>query len=200
MTRLFLLLSVGLLALGCSGQLPAVKPPSLDASTAAQGAMAAFDADGDGKLSKAEACMGISGSFDRYDTDSDGSATVEEVQARFEKWSGGDTGMMNLRVQVSHRGQPLVGASIEMTPYEFLGENFKPSEGETDSYGYAFMAIPKDQLPESQQLSHGMQVGLYRVAISHPERKIPAKYNDETELSVDLSPDEANTGVQFKLK
>ena len=200
MSRLLLLLSAVLLSMGCSGQLPAVKPPALDASAASQGALDAFDTDGDGTISKSEACMGMSGSFGRYDTDGDGSASTEEVQARFEKWSGGDTGMMNLRVQVSHRSQPLVGATIEMTPYEFLGENFKPSEGETDAYGYAFMAIPKDQLPESQQLSHGMQVGLYRVSISHPERKIPARYNEETELSVDLSPNEANTGVQFKLK
>jgi len=200
MIRFCLLLSVGTVVLGCSGQLPAVKPPAMDAASAAQGAMVAFDADGDGVLSKSEACMGMSNSFARYDMDGDGSATPEEVKSRFEKWSDGDTGMMNLRVQVSHRGQPLTEATIEMTPYEFLGENFLPSEGKTDSYGYAFMAIPKDQLPESQQLSHGMQVGLYRVSISHPERKIQAKYNDETELSVDLSPGEANTGVQFRLK
>ena len=108
--------------------------------------------------------------------------------------------MMNLRAKVTFKGAPLVGATIEMTPYDFLGENFLASEGETDSYGYAFMAVPKDQLPKTQQHNFGMQVGLYKVAITHPDRKIAPKYNDETTLSVDLSPNEANTGVEFKLR
>ena len=49
-----------------------------------------------------------------------------------------------------------------------------------------YNSIPKDLLPASQQGTHGMQVGLYRVEVIHPERNIAAKYNTDTELSVDL--------------
>lgn len=185
---------------GCSGALPAVKPPSVDASAAADGAIAEFDSNGDGAISKDEACTGMSNVWERYDQDEDGQATVDELKTRFQRWTGGDTGMMNLRAEVKYRGQLLDGATIVMTPYEFLGENVLPSDGKTDSYGYAFMAISKDLLPKSQQGTHGMQVGLYKVSITHPDRKLPAKYNDQTELSVDLSPSEANTGVRFYLK
>lgn len=185
---------------GCFGGLPAVRPPSMDAVFAAEGAIAEFDVDKDGSVSKDEACLGISRTFARYDTDGDGQVTADEFQARFEQWTSDNTGMMNLRTQLTFRGEPLTGAMIQMSPYEFLGENFLASEGKTDSYGYAFMAVPKDKLPKSQQAVYGMQIGLYKVSITHPELKIPAKYNVETELSVDLSPDEANTGVNFKLK
>lgn len=188
------------LSWGCSGALPPVKPPSIDVEAAADGAIAEFDADGDGAISKDEACTGMSSLWPRYDQDADGVATRDELKARFEKWTSGDTGMMNLRAEVKYRGQPLDGAVISMTPYEFLGENVLAAEGQTDTYGYAFMAIPKDRLPKSQQLNYGMQVGLYRVSITHPDRNLPARYNDETELSVDLSPSEANTGVRFLLK
>ena len=185
---------------GCNGALPAVKPPSIDVQAAADGAISEFDANSDGSVDKEEACMGIRSQWERYDGDGDGSITVEEFATRFEKWTGGDTGMMNLRAQLNYRGQPLTDANITMTPYEFLGDQVLASKGETDSYGYAFMAVPKENLPSTLQTNFGMQVGLFKVAITHPDAKIPAKYNDETELSVDLSPNEANTGVMFNLK
>ncbi len=185
---------------GCNGALPAVKPPAIDATTAAKGALAEFDADGNGTIEKAEACLGISSQWDRYDEDGDGSISGEELAARFQKWTAGDTGMMNLRIQLTYRGQPLPDAEVAMTPFDFLGEKVLASEGTTDRYGYAFMAIPKENLPKTQQTNFGMQVGLYEVAVTHPDIAIPAKYNTATELSVDLSPNEANTGVSFKLR
>lgn len=185
---------------GCSGALPAVKPPRIDTAAAAEGAITEFDTDGNGSVSKDEACEGIRSLWARYDFDDDGSITAEEFATRFEKWTGGDTGMMNLRVQLTYRGQPMPDANITMTPYAFLGDQVLASEGITDPYGYAFMAVPKENLPATQQTNFGMQVGLFKVAITHPQVDIPAKYNDETELSVDLSPSEANTGVAFKLK
>ena len=177
-----------------------MKAPAIEVAAAAKGALAEFDSDSNGSVAKEEACMGIKSQWERYDTNGDNVVSEDEFASRFDKWTSGDTGMMNLRVQLNYRNQPLTDALITMTPYEFLGENMLASEGETDAYGYAFMAVPKDKLPKSQQTNFGMQVGLYKVEITHPARKIPAKYNDETELSVDLSPNEANTGVRFNLK
>ena len=188
------------IVVGCFGGLPAVKPPAINVEAAAQTAVSEFDADGDGAVSKNEACMGMATTWDRYDQDGDGLATTEEIQSRFSKWTDGDTGMMNMRVELRFRGQPLPDANVTMTPFEFLGENMHTSEGVTDTYGYAFMAVPQERLPKSQENNYGMQVGLFKVSITHPDRKIPEKYNVATELSVDLSPDEANTGVRFNLK
>lgn len=185
---------------GCNRGLPAVRPPSIDIDAAAEGAMAEFDENGDGTLAKDEACAGIANAWDRYDLDEDGSVSVDELKERFRGWSEGNTGLMNLRAQVTYRRKPLTRARIEMIPYEFLGSNVLSSQGKTDRYGYSFLAIPKDSLPKSQQGTHGMQVGLYRVSITHPEIDIPERYNTSTELTVDLSPAEANTGVRFDLK
>lgn len=185
---------------GCSRGLPAVRPPSIDVDAAAEAALVEFDGNGDGTLAKDEVCTGIANTWDRYDTDADGSVSIDELKERFRMWSDGDTGLMNLRAQVTFRRKPLTRAQIEMVPFEFLGNNVLPAQGKTDRYGYSFMAIPKDRLPKSQHGTHGMQVGLYRVSITHPEIDIPARYNTATELTVDLSPTEANTGVKFDLR
>lgn len=199
-----LALSVGLLCLltGCSSSLAPVKPPRIDVGEATDGMLAMFDTDQDGALSQAEgnACQAVAEQWERYDANGDGSTTREEIQARFEKWTAGDTGMMNLRAEVSWRGKPLPDAVVQLTPFEFLGEHVLPAEGTTDRYGFVFLSIPKDLLPASQQGTHGMQVGLYEVQVTHPNLKIPSKYNAETQLSVDLSPDEANTGIRLVLK
>jgi hypothetical protein len=189
--------------MGCSMHLPAVKPPRIDVEAAATGALEALDADRDGAISRDEAnvaCVGIANSWDRYDADGNGKVDQSELEARFKKWTDGDTGLMNLRVQVDFRGTPLTEAAIEMTPYAFLGPKVLPAKGETDQYGYAFVAIPKDLLPDSQQGTQAMQIGLYRVSITHPTVELAAKYNTETELSVDLSSSESNTGIRFRLK
>ena len=187
---------------GCYSNLAPVKPPRIDVVSATNGMLAMFDTDQDGALDKSEAnaCQALTDQWDRYDVDSDGSATREEIQARFEKWTAGDTGMMNLRADVYWRGKPLADAIVKLTPYDFLGDNVLPAEGATDRYGSVFLTIPKDLLPASQQGTHGMQVGLYAVQVTHPNVKIPSKYNTSTELSVDLSPHEANTGIRLSLK
>ncbi|MFO0911642.1 MAG: EF-hand domain-containing protein [Pirellulales bacterium] len=195
------MLFICLLIAGCSTQLPRVKPPQIDAAAAAEGAIRAFDKDGDGALSRDEsaACRGIQSAWGRYDRDRDGRVSREELTARFAEWGASDTGMMNLRVQVQYRKQPLPDAQVRLTPYEFLGDQFLAAEGVTDQYGYAFLSIPADRLPPSQQGIFGMQVGLYRATVEHPSIKPADKYAAQSPLSVDLSPAEANTGVSLEL-
>jgi hypothetical protein len=186
---------------GCSRQLALVKPPQIDAAGAAEGVLRNWDTDHDGQLSRSEAraCRGINDNWTRYDPNNDGQASRQELESRFAAWSSGDTGLMNLRVQVTFRKQPLTEAQVHLVPCDFLGPHFLPAKGTTDRYGYAFMAIPDDQLPASQRGTHGMQVGLYRVMITHPAIQPPDKYSEQSALSVDLSPAEANSGVSFNL-
>ncbi len=191
-----------LVLLGCSMRLPRVKPPQIDAASAADGALATFDADQDGTISRDEsrACAGLRDKWQRYDQNGDDTVSREELEARFSKWTDGDTGLMNVRAEVVYRSRPLTDAIVKLTPYEFLGEKVLAAQGTTDQYGFVFLAIPKDQLPASQQGVHGMQVGLYRVSIKHPAIDLPAQYNRQSELSVDLSPADSNTGIRFVLK
>lgn len=191
-----------LVLVGCSLRLPRVKPPQIDASSAADGALAAFDADHDGVISRDEsqACAGLRDKWQRYDQDGDDTVSREELEARFSEWTDGDTGLMNVRAEIVYRGRPLTEATVKLTPYDFLGENVRAAEGITDRYGFVFLAIPKDQLPSSQQGAHGMQIGLYRVSITHPDINLAPQYNRRSELSVDLSPADSNTGIRFVLK
>jgi len=50
------------------------------------------DADGDGKISKAEAPERMQGFFDNLDSDSDGYVTTEELEAMSKRWRGGGGG------------------------------------------------------------------------------------------------------------
>ena len=203
MRSLVLLLSLPLpLVLGCSMHLPQVKPPRIDTVAAATGALSKFDADDNSEISpeEAKACQAIADHWSRYDRDGDNVVSRQELEARFADWTDGDTGLMNVRAEVVYRGQPLVDATVKLTPYEFLGPHVLAADGTTDRYGFAFLAIPKEKLPASQQGVHGMQIGLYQASITHPEIQLPAKYNEQTELSVDLSAAESNTGIRFVLK
>ena len=197
-TKFVVALVTAALLVGCNRQLPAIKPPKIDVVAAANGAIAEFDTDGDGAISKSEACTGMRESWPRYDRDEDGVATAEEIQERFSEWGKG-SGMINLPIDVSFRGRPLPDAKIAMTPFEFLGDHFKPATGKTDPYGSAFMEIPREHLPKHLQMAYGVQTGLYRIEITHPNVDLRPKYNTETELSVDLKSD-SNVRVRFDLK
>ena len=116
--RLRLLLALLVCAAGCSMQLPQVKPPGVD-SAAADGALAEFDSNQDGLLSKDEAtavCAGISDSWDRYDQDGDGSVSREELEARFNEWTSSDT-VERAREVLSRVGQsPILVRSPLVSP------------------------------------------------------------------------------------
>jgi hypothetical protein len=187
---------------GCSSQLPRVHPPQFNAAEAAKQAVSRYDQDGDGVLTKPEAmaCPGIVGDWMTYDLDRDDKLTQAELQSRFQQWIDDDTGMMNMRAEVTWNGQHLEGATVKLIPLPFLGDNFHSASGTTDRYGYAFLSVDKRELPPGQQGIFGMQVGLYRVEITHPSVELPARYHSASELGVDLSPADANTGIVFHLK
>jgi hypothetical protein len=188
--------------MGCNGA-ERVYPPSFDADQAAAAALAQFDADRNSVISREEAaaaCQGIHHDWSEYDANTDGEISRDELAQRFQKWLDQDTGLMNVRCEVQLNGQPLVGAEIRLTPYPFLGDNFYPAAGATDRYGFAFLRVLPEEAPESLHGAYGVQVGLYRIAITHPTIALPAKYSTQSELSVDLSPVDGNTGIRFLLK
>jgi hypothetical protein len=188
-----------LAAAACSKTPPRVHPPGINAS-AGDDAIEQYDADGNGKIDGEELnkAAGIKGAMQKIDTNGDGAVTADEIYARIEAWEESKVGRTSQSVQVTRNGQPLVGATVKMVPEGFLGDDIQPASGETDQRGVARPKLPAEADPEGLG---GMQVGLYRVEITKPGENIPARYNTETELGVEVAQDmaEAESGIQFDL-
>lgn len=176
--------------IGCSGRLPALKPPKFDPVAAAKAAMEQYDANQDGIIGGAELkdAPGISFSLDRIDTDRDDGVTEEEMSRMIqEKWVDPGDGVMRVKCDVTLNRQPLDGATITFEPEPFLGDLVHPAQGETRD-GFATMSVAKEHMPHAN--ARGVAPGLYLVRISkmvNGKELIPARYNSETTLGVEVA-------------
>jgi hypothetical protein len=190
---------------GCSSGPGRVEAPSISASGAASEAMELYDKDGDGFIAAAEldAVPGIKAALETVDADKDGKVSEDEIIQRIEAWQATNIGVMAVKSMVTLDGRPLSGAMVTFEPEAFLGNNIKAATGETSS-GMATVTIPKDQRP-SKDTPPGLQLGLYRVRVSkiqNGQETIPAKYNVETTVGQQISPDDpavAGQRVKFEL-
>jgi hypothetical protein len=199
-------LAAALLA-GCWNSGPSrVQPPDIDAGDAADAALELYDKDGDGAIAGAEldAVPGVKAAMETIDGNKDGKATADEIAARIEKWQEFRAGVMAISCTVMLDGRPLAGAEITFEPESFLGEDVRTGVGETSPSGGAMPTIPKDQRPQAD-MPPGLQMGLYRVRVSKKTdgvETIPAKYNAETTLGQQVSPDDpaiAGQRMRFEL-
>jgi hypothetical protein len=94
--------------------------------------------------------------------------------------------LTTLNCSVYLDGSPLAGATVKFVPEKFLGEEIQTAEGITDQSGTASLSIPTEDLPKELRRVPAMRAGIYRVEITHPTKKIPPKYNTETELGFDF--------------
>jgi hypothetical protein len=205
--QLSLFLAVGFLAIGfcilttgCSHGPTAVKPPFIDPVEASRQAMELYDTDHDGQLSdkELEACPGILMHRDLYDSDHDGKISREEVEARIRKLRASRIGLTRLGVQVRMDGRPLAGATVKLVPEKYLGSDIKGAAGITGAGGAASLSIPDEDLPAAQHGLTGVHYGTYKLEITHPTAKIPAKYNTQTTLGYET--ERGNPFVDFDLK
>ena len=189
-----------LVVVGCSGGPAALEAPDLDPADAAQGAIALYDKDGDGKLSSEElqACPGILVSLELYDQDGDGFVSQEEIAQRLQKYVDGKVTLARVSARVSLNKKPLADATVRFIPESYLGEAIKPASGVTRKRGSATMAVAKEDLPEEMHGILGIHPGTYRVEITDPDGKVPAKYNTETTLGYETTP--GNPYATFDLK
>jgi hypothetical protein len=165
-----------------------------------------YDKDGDGFIagSELEASPGIKAAMATIDTNKDGKVTADEIAARIEAWQATKIGIISVACLFTMDGQPLSGATVTFEPEPFLGDNFKAAVGETSAGGAVSPSIPKDQRP-TLQTPPGLQVALYRIRVSKQsggKETIPAKYNAETILGQQISPDDpavASQKVRFAL-
>lgn len=168
---------------GCYNGPQRVKAPKVNVSAAARQAIELYDTNHDGKLSPEELanCPGILISIDAYDANHDKFVDEQEIQNRLSHLVNG-TGGTQLGCNVYYQGKPLAGAKVVFEPEPYLGTEIQSAEGETNSYGLAVLGIPSDKVPAALKNAKIVQYGTYKVRITHPTIKIPAKYNTESTL------------------
>jgi len=147
-------------------------------------ALELYDANGDGALDGDELrrCPGIRSMLSVYDQDSNGRVDRAEVAQRLGQLFKNRVGATQLRTRVTYHGRPLKDAAVLFEPEPYLGDEVQTARGKTNAHGSAQMGIGQEKLPKN--LRHMMLVhyGTYKVRITHPTIKLPAKYNSDTTL------------------
>lgn len=188
-----LLLLLPLLAWGCSGR--KFVPPAINAKEAAERAFGEYDKNHDGVLDadELERCPGLKKALKTFDRNGDGRLSREELEEGLATYEKTDIGLMEVVCAVTLDGAPLAGADVVLEPEPFLGPNFKPARGTTDQRGRARMQIDGAAKP-------GANLGIYRVRIAKAggQPALPARYNTQTQLGVEIGPD-ASGPIVFRL-
>ena len=171
-------------ASGCGG----VQSYVVDPVVASTAAIKQYDKDGDALVDETElkACPALLLELRAYDESKDKKLSAEEIGAQIKEMYERGAGLTAINCTVLFDGIPLSGAVVRFIPEKFLGEEIKAAEGVTNSSGNAAMGIPADELPKELRRHSFLRVGIYRVEITHPVRKIPAKYNTDTELGFEF--------------
>jgi len=182
----------GLLS-GCSGdKLPV---PSYSPDQAAKQALGEYDKNGDGYLDakELERCPPLKKSLEYLDANGDGRLSGEEIAARLRMYAQSGVALKTTRCQVYLDGKPLPGATITYLPEKFMGSSIRPASGVSDAGGSTILSMEGEKLP-------GVQPGFYRVQVSKKNAKgeetIPARYNQDTILGEEVSPQPKNRKIE----
>jgi hypothetical protein len=172
------------MSIGCGG----IDTYMVDPSEASAAAMQQYDKSGDAFLDETElkACPALLRELRAYDESKDGKLSADEIGAQIREMYGRAGGMTALDCTVNMDGAPLSGATVKFIPESFLGPEIKPAQGITNNSGIASLSLPPEELPKQLRRQSMMRVGIYRVEITHPTKKIPAKYNTDTELGFEF--------------
>jgi hypothetical protein len=172
------------LASGCSNGPSRIRPPDVDAASAADLAFQQLDKNQDAELNEEElkSSPGLAAAKTAYDADQNGTLANSEVVAGIRRWSEGQSGAVAVPYSVQLDGRALPDAQVKAIPEPFLGDAVKPAAG---AEGYLAVA-PEDRPPNAPNLPL-MLPGLYRIEITHPSIAIPAKYNSQTVLGLEVS-------------
>lgn len=174
-----------IVASGCRSKVTTI---SVDPAVAGPAAIKLYDKNGDGLLDETElkACPALMRELGAYDKNGDKKISAEEVGEQIGSMYGHNPGLVSLSCTVTYDGAPLSGATVKFIPEPFLGEGIKTAEGITDGAGVAALGIPPEELPKELKRHSFLRVGIYRVEITHPTKKIPPKYNTNTELGYEF--------------
>jgi hypothetical protein len=185
-----ILFSAALACVGCSQRPAPVPLPDFDPPTAGKAAIIDYDTDGDQALAgdELDRVPGIKKSLAAFDVNVDGKVTAEEIAARLQQTFDQKLGLcppFGCRVLLD--GRPLVGATVRFVPEAFLGGTTKLASGVTDQQGIARVQVAQEELPSKLKGIRGIQPGIFKVEITHPQFDIPAIYNTQTIFGQEIS-------------
>lgn len=186
--------------LGCGNSAPpAVVPDQPDANATAR-AMETLDTNHDGFLDEKELekAPGLKAALKQVDTNNDGKISQEELAARIAGWAESKMGRMPVNCRVTHNGNPFEGAMVTLVPESFLGGTLQSGSAAVAESGYAAITAPYS----ADAKVTGMSPGFYRVEVTKQGEKIPAKYNTETTLGVEVGcgSEMEKLGLRFDIK
>ena len=195
-------LSLALLG-GCIRQGTRVGAALPDPKESAAAAIQTLDTDSDGQISGAELdkSPGLKAGLSRIDRDGSGGISEAEIRQHLQEYHDTGLSLMSLDCRVAVNGKQVPGINVTLTPEPFLGEEIKPAHGVTDSMGACMLVAEGAKRP-------GVQIGLYRISVSRKDDRsgqelIAARYNEETELGVEVSnaaSDEIGNGLLLAVK
>jgi hypothetical protein len=172
------------LLLGCGGNKPEpVSIPEWDPEGFAAAILEKLDKNGDGAIDKSEvaAAPGLQAGARLIDQDGDGRLTHDELVARFARYRDRRLGLTSKELRVSYNGRPLAGAEVRLVPEFFLADMLETATGTTVAQGIVHPSIPDQQMAL-------VRVGYFRVEVTSPKVKLPAKFNTATTVGVEVSP------------
>jgi EF hand len=193
--RRVLLGGLVLLTAGCSGGGQGGAPVS--PRNAANQCLAEYDANKDGALDakELEACPALLVALKRVDANKDGRLTADEIADRLSFFQKQGI-QMDVSVEVTLDGRFLDGATVTLEPEKFMGPSVKSASTVTDEAGSgAFKTEGSDNV--------AVACGYYRVHVSknaQGREVVPAKYNAQSVLGYEVSPDVDGRGSSSTLK
>jgi hypothetical protein len=181
---------------GCMNSRPATVHPDQIEAAAGANAIAQNDLNKDTVLdaTELEKLPGLKAAVNQVDANHDGKIVAEEIQTRIQTWRKSGVGRMTVACTVLQNQQPVANAIVKFVPEKFLGTGLPTAQGTTDAQGQATIAAPGEV--------GGVSPGFYRVEITSAQA-IPAKYNTETTLGVEIAADNIvllNGVLQFEIK
>ena len=188
MNRIFAV-SIGGLVLafsGCGGP-AAVSTIGFSPDRMAADALAAFDANKDGKLDSGELkkCPSLFEGMASADTNSDKGIDSAELVAKFAAYRTGGVSLRDLTPRVVRGGRPVAGVTVTLQPESFMGGAIQPATGVSGPTGDVPLQVPGQPYP-------GAQVGCYQVIVSQKDaagkEQLAAKYNSATTLGIEVGP------------
>lgn len=187
---------------GCQNEPSPAPKIDVNPARAAEAAFELYDVDGDRVLSGAEIgkCPGMQKAKKDFDQNGDGKVSLDELETRITYWSENLTAMVHIYCSLALDGRPLSGATVRFVPEPFLADGLYPAEGVTNERGSVEVGVSGENLPADFVGINAIQLGLYRVEISHPSKDIPAKYNTETTLGQEVVPTTQDALLRFDLQ
>lgn len=156
---------------GCGGGPGRIEAPDWDPPAQAAAILSQFDTNGDGTLDAQEmtATPGLASGAKLIDADKDGKLSAAELETQFAAYRDQRIGLRTPAFRLTYKNRGVPDAEVRFTPEPFLEGLIEPATAVTDQDGLFYPQSAGQDVP-------GVRLGYYRVQVTSPNAKIPAKY------------------------